>query len=203
MMVKGHIDGIGVRGRDKWIEEVKSMAPAEWEEWTPEWFDTRPLWMRYGWQVSVYMLALNMECRVVMVNRDNHRIKHYYFEKPPYGLDEIRGRVFEAEALAREDELKCQDGDWVCPFRSLHQGVEVTDEPEFAVVLDEYLKVSQGIRRDRERLEEVKAKVREMMRERGKVKLVSGHSVSVTTIPASVQLVDKKEYERVDVRGPK
>lgn len=201
--VVGHIDGIRRLGRVSPIVEVKVVNAADWERWTPQWFDTSPLFKKYTWQIAVEMIGLGSELELVMINPANSRLKTYYFETPPHTLEEIRGRVFEVEALAREDGLVCTAGEWFCPYKSLHQGVEVTDEPELSETIREYLRRKAIVDADQEGLKMMRAEIEKMMDGRDKVKLVTGYSVSRAEVEVKEHMVKGSSQVRLTVRGPK
>jgi hypothetical protein len=199
LQIVGHIDGV----RGGTLEEVKSMSAAEWAKWTPSYWDTHPLWQRYAWQISSYMLGTMLECRVVMVNRETNHVKTYYFEKPPRTYLEIRARVFEAESLAREEVLVCEHGDYFCPFRSLHRGVEITEEPALVAVLEDYLRVKDSAKEAADQLDKLKTQIKTHLGERGKVALTSGHTVSLSEFEVKEKVIPAGRQSRLTVKGPK
>lgn len=86
-----------------------------------------PLWPRYSFQVSCYMLATGAELDLVRVLRDgagnisDQKVDH--FTEPPVSLAAIRQRVLEVELLARKDlaDVDCDRLEYPCPFFYTHR----------------------------------------------------------------------------------
>lgn len=201
IVVRGHIDGVNAGTT---VDECKHVNDTDWRAWTPEWFDDHPLWRKYTWQISVYMLATGMMGRFVLINTavDPYRFKIYTFEKPPHTLDEIRGRIFEAEATAREDELRCGLADYFCRYPSLHQH-EITDEPELDALVGEYLRRKQIVDADAKALDGMKQQIRDLLGDRTKIHLMSGASVSFSEYQVKERVIPAGTQRRLTVRGPK
>jgi hypothetical protein len=131
--ITGHLDGViaplttdWVAGTRERILECKS--PASWAKFeqaarTNIWTD--PLCHRYGWQISAYMLALDMEAMVTCL--DGEEVKSFVIEVPPFSLEDIEARCIDiAEAVALNQlPVGCSQADWPCPVAYLHE------EPEF------------------------------------------------------------------------
>lgn len=201
--VVGHIDGIRTVGRMSPIVEVKTVNASDFERWTPQWFDTSPLFRKYTWQIAVMMLGAGNELELVLINPESSKLKTYYFETPPHTLEEIHERVFAAEALAREETLVCANGEFFCPYKSLHQGVEVVDEPEFSELAAEYLRRKAIVDADQAGLKVLRGRLEGMLDGRGKVALMSGHTVTRAEVEVKEHVVKGSSQVRLTVKGPK
>jgi hypothetical protein len=127
IQVVGHLDGIIYA--DEWLPKVwESKSPGAWAKFeqaarTNIWTD--PLCHRYAWQISAYMLALDMEAMVTCL--DGEEVKSFVIEVPPFSLEDIEARCIDiAEAVALNQlPVGCSQADWPCPVAYLHE------EPEF------------------------------------------------------------------------
>lgn len=174
--VVGHIDGI----LDENIVEIKSQSPELFAKWTEDAWTTEPLWAKYAWQISCYMLALQKQACIVRVPRDNPvSVAYWPIDKPFHTLAEIRSRILEVEALAAQEEpLVCSTPDFFCPYPYLHPQLEPTDDPELQLLVDEYLMLKTQMDGDKQRLSDVRAMIEKVLRDRPKVLLLSGITVT-------------------------
>lgn len=203
IVVRAHVDAYG----DCCGVEVKSQTAKDWETWTPDWFTSNPLWVKYAWQVSVMMLATGMEWDVVRVDREQWRDACWTVEKPFFTLDDVRARVFEAEALAREPELKCPAGEFFCAYPYLHATndaeVEVVEDAELEEVAASYAVAKVDLDVRSQAVKRLREKVLEVLGERRKVRLTTGRTVTRSDVEVPEHVVKASRQTRLSVRGPK
>lgn len=131
----GHIDGIatGYILGERRVLEVKSMSQAAWDSFVKHrWDDVSFLIQKYKWQLSSYMVGLEMEALVVFKNRNTGELRYEGVELPWYGLDEIKNRIMEFELQVEEDHLpdRCNVKQYPCPFYYLCQYGEEKEKEE-------------------------------------------------------------------------
>lgn len=125
LSVVGHVDGVGISraGGRPFVIEAKShegegVGREEYRKW--------PLWPRYSWQISSYMLATGYTCLLCDVNRTTGDMWTYEILTPPVSKQEIRGRVLQVESMATQElaALECDRRDFPCPVFYTHKEVE-------------------------------------------------------------------------------
>jgi len=209
IVIRGHVDAL-----DEIVIEVKSQTDKEWDAWTPAWFDTDPMWMKYRWQMSVYMLATGKELMVVRLRGrpepdGSWEVRNWAFhqlEKPFFDLDEVRARVFEAERIAGENELKCKATEFFCPYPYLHEraDTEEVDDPELEEMVRSYRETRGSADEMGKIANGLKSRILERLKGRGKVRLVgSGRQVSVAEVEVKEHVVKASTQTRLTVREPK
>jgi len=144
--VVGHIDGViadpllgGTPGLFLW----ESKSPGAWQKFqsahmTADWSD--PLAHRYAWQISAYMLALNMEAMVTCWDEEGGN-RWFVIETPPFTLDQIRGRIEGIATIVDTGGLpiECSQRDWPCPVPYLHEDPDYAENEELdKAVQDHY-----------------------------------------------------------------
>lgn len=126
--VVGHIDGIyhAEPQSVEFVLEVKSMSKDAYDEFLAKHWDTPGLVQRYKWQISAYMLSLNLPCYFAVKNRNDGRLHTEILYTPFYTREEIMARVLRMEAMVRKGELpkECDVHMFPCPFFYLHEVVE-------------------------------------------------------------------------------
>jgi hypothetical protein len=199
IVVVGHIDG--------WyydhVLEIKSQSEEEYDKWTEDSWDGNPLWVKYGWQISAYMLATDrLLAWVCRVQRDSDK-----FELRKVGIlhskAEIVERVLEVESLALDENLKCTDSNFFCQYPQLHQGLEPTDDPELEALVDEYLHHNSITKGANKALSVIKEKISNHLDTTAcpKVLLMSGRQVTKSVVPATKDHMVKgsKGYTRITI----
>lgn len=199
--IVGHVDSWW--GHESY--EVKSQSA---EEWKP--IRESKLWPRYSWQISVYMLATESPLTVVRVLRDkdgniSDRAEER-FDEPPWGIVDVRRRVFDIEQLARRDltASECERVEYPCPFFYTHRDAseereELDDEGAAALARDynearvEQLAVQGRVKVAREAL-------LSFMKERDATRLnVKGFKLTRYKVAGKHIEYDRAEYEALRV----
>jgi hypothetical protein len=95
--LRGHVEGIVVPpwNEDSHVLEIKSLRDNDAvDAWTPDYFDTKPLWMGYTWQFDTYMTALTMPMLLVVASREDPTyFREHIIEQPFHTRDQINARV--------------------------------------------------------------------------------------------------------------
>lgn len=198
--VVGHLDGLhGER-----IGEVKSQSDDEYDSWRPSHWTDHPLWVKYSWQTSSYMLALDRELSLFRVRRSNPEdFSIWVVERPFHSLDEIRERVLEAEALAREDTLLCTGPfSYPCPYHYLHQECPICDDEELLQAVCDYDISGQNIKAQ----QEIKDRARKVIEgylldkgEEGKLMTSTGYKLSRSEFDTKERVIPAGHQTRVTV----
>jgi len=130
IVIKGHIDALSSDSLTT-IVEVKSQSSAAWDDFEKKGWESG-YFPKYKWQVSAYMLALDMPLRLVRFNRDTEEVEEEVIQTPFYSLDQIREKVLLVEAAARSGDLpsECVDRMYPCPFYYLHEDEQVERSEE-------------------------------------------------------------------------
>lgn len=115
--VVGHVDGVSDT-----VDEVKSQSQDEWDKFERTGWGDGPLWARYEWQFSCYMLAFGLPLRLIRFNRATEEIKTQVYFEPWYSLAEVRSRVLKIESQAAGGVLPvaCDPLSYPCPVYYLH-----------------------------------------------------------------------------------
>lgn len=209
--VVGHVDATGIDtneldghgsvpilGR---VVEIKRMNDAYWNLVKNNGiYGVKGLMEKYLWQISVYMIALNMEAVFVFVNGDTGEYQYFYLETPPHEPNEIIARVLVIEGRARSfgtlaDLGACDSADYPCPFYYTHSEEDKREalDGEEAERL-EGLGVSYQIARDRAKAADddskrIRREIESLMGDRRKV---SSGSVRVTRYDTTRKSLDRK-----------
>lgn len=197
--IMGHIDGM----HDGRVVEIKSQSEDLYAKWTPDSWLTDPMWIKYGWQVSVYMLALKTELELVRINRTSYsHISTHIIETSSHGLEEIRSRVLLVESLAADDQLpaECDKDDWVCPYRYTHPTLEPEDDPDLQSLVTEYFVMKGAMDEAAKDVKFLKAEIEKELGPRDKVLLMSGDTVSRSTFTKKAYEVKEHEEVRLSVK---
>jgi hypothetical protein len=167
---------------------------------------TDPLWKKYAWQVSVYMLATNKRLRLARYNRDKQTYIIDLYYEPFHSLAEIRDRVLNIESLALDQDLPdCTENTWGCPFGYLHQveELEPVDEPELQKLVDDYFTYKMNRDISAAGMEGIKRYITEVLAGRPKVLLVSGVTVSRSEFTKQAYTVKEHPEVRLTITKPK
>jgi hypothetical protein len=201
------VRGIEVVGRmDAWTEtcvvEVKSQSEEEWGVWREHWWEENPLWKKYAWQISAYMVGIGAACaHVYRVNRANGKWRREVIDGAFYNEDQIRERVLEVEALAGEDRLVCKTPSFFCEYPGLHQALEPVEDEELEELVREYVKRDREAKAAKAVVEGIKGEIKERVGAmgRGKVLLMSGHQVSLTEYDTKDRMVKGGHVVRLTI----
>jgi len=193
---------------DEYGYEIKSQSGELFDKWTPGLFASDPLWIKYGWQISTMMHASGAMWQLVRVNRDDLSstgIARHNIEQPFYSLDEIRSRVFEVEGLAREAELRCDRGEFFCPYPYLHteEEIELVDDRELDNLTAGYLTTRKVADEINKAVAGYREKILGRLNGRRKVRLGSGVKVTVSEVEVKEHLVKASTQTRLTVKEPK
>ena len=141
-IVTGHLDG-----KTRWHPTEtpfvwESKSPGAWTKFekaykTADWSD--PLAHRYAWQISVYMLALNMEAMVTCLD-DTGTVQSFVIETPPFIRADIEQRLGEIAAIVDSGVLpqECSSNDYPCPVAYLHETPELDADPILDKMVADY-----------------------------------------------------------------
>ncbi len=142
VLIRGHTDGIVYppRAQKARVLEVKTMSKDRFRKWERSGKDTAERmasgdWTGYAWQISAYMLTLNLSAIYVVKNRDSGKLLVDELKVPPVSLPEMQAKVIAAEKWRKRGELPPCDalsGDkFFCPFPYLHEDTsEFGSEPD-------------------------------------------------------------------------
>lgn len=145
VFIRGHIDGYckPKRARNDRLVEIKTMSKDRFKKWmaSGDTVKERLLttdFLKYGWQISIYMHAANLPAMYVVKNRDSGELDIGELPTPPISMKEIRKKIIEAEMWSKKGELPpCEAGSgekWFCPYPYLHDiedsGGAFQDEPQ-------------------------------------------------------------------------
>lgn len=124
LVIRGHIDAVGIRPSGTRVVEVKAMGDGPCKEFLTNGFDTN---RRHATQLSVYMAALDLPGLFVVKNRNSGQMHLFEVDEPPIPIAQIKARVARIEAIARTGDFPDCDTTslWGCPFRYLHDQKEL------------------------------------------------------------------------------
>jgi hypothetical protein len=203
IQVIGHVDVWEPAG----ITEIKSQSEAEWRP-----IRDSPLWERYAYQISVYMHATDLPCTILRVLRDSDgnisRSQREVFGIPPKTMGEIRGRIIEAELLARKDltEVDCEKS-FPCPYFYTHVNGEdlreQIDDPAALILAKSYVEARQQKMAADGRIKVARLALIDWMGDKKKVELPEGWKLSKFTVKGGHVEFDRTEYESLRVTEPK
>lgn len=211
--VVGHIDGRKTHLVPGRVVEFKSQSDDEYDGYSPAHWENHPLWSKYAWQVSPYMIACNAELEIIRAKRSNpDDFVIDVIERPFHSLDEIRERVLEAEAMAYEDTLICRGPfSYPCPYLHIHQdGAEIVDDERLLQAVCDYKISNANIQAQ----QEIKARAREVIDEfllkyvdqetgKSKILLPDGTSLSRSEYDRKEKIIPAGHETRVTVTSPK
>ena len=139
VFMRGHIDGIcrPKGARNDRVLEIKTMSKNRFSKWknlgdirsrlTSDEFSS------YGYQISTYMTAMNMQAVYVVKNRDSGELTIDEIKLPPYPWKGIKKKIIQAEMFAKREEIPpctASSGDqFFCAYPYLHDDNIFRDEP--------------------------------------------------------------------------
>lgn len=120
LKVVGHVDGKITNWGQVW--ENKALGKEGFRRWRNVGFDAYP---DYPWQISVYMLALDMPALYTVKCRDDGSLDRMVIDEPPVSLTEIRAKMVALYAAHKKGEMPaCDPERWMCSFYFLHDEME-------------------------------------------------------------------------------
>lgn len=176
-----------------------------------------PLWERYQWQFSVYMLATGSPLRLLRVLRDGDgnvsESAEELFDTPPRTLTEVRSRVLTVETMARRDlgGVPCDRVEFPCPYFYTHmdgQGAapgerEFVDDQAAVRLAEQYVQARDQMRVAKGRVEVSRAALLAWMGDRGKVGLPDGWKLSKYRVDPHHVEYDASGYDGLRVTQPR
>ena len=142
VFIRGHVDGLcKPKGKKKQrVLEIKTMSDSVFKQWMRYGDDpTQRLlsdrFMKYAWQISIYMYAYGLPAMYVVKNRNSGVLDIGEIKTPPIDLKTIKTKIIEVERLAMLGDMPpCQassDDKFFCPYPYLHNGDSVFEnEPD-------------------------------------------------------------------------
>ena len=190
--IVGHIDGHRY-GR---IVEVKSQSPDLYDTWAPGLWYTDPLWIKYAWQVSAYMIATGDELELIRVRRPDspgghYRYSFHTYDRPFFYISDFRRRVNLLATMMEMDGLPECGKDarkWGCPFWQLHEERDAIHDPNLDMACENYQNAKDKVKRARADEDAAKALVLKVLGDRPDVLTTGGYSVKYTTYDVKEQV---------------
>jgi hypothetical protein len=135
LKVVGHVDGLIHNWGQVW--ENKALGKAGFTRWRNVGFDAYP---EYPWQISVYMLALELPALYTVKCRDDGQLDRMVLDEPPISLLEIQSKLIALYTAHKNHEMPvCDPERWLCSFYFLHDEI---DEGEVFQVEDPYFEAA-------------------------------------------------------------
>lgn len=157
LIIQGSIDGLQTDYGKRKIVEIKTTNKDGMKAILQHGWETPGFIQKYKWQVSVYMIALDLELDLIVKDKESGKLWTLTAERPPHSIEEIRGRILRIEAYAKSGSLPvpCEPGanQWFCKFPYLH-------EHDTAEVLDDKELEQLAVQYDHAKVEETTAKNR-------------------------------------------
>lgn len=126
LKVVGHVDGNISNWGQVW--ENKALGKEGFKRWRNVGFDAYP---EYPWQISVYMLALDMPALYTVKCRDDGQIDRMVIQEPPVSLKEIRAKLLGVYTAHKSSQMPaCDPERWLCSFYFLHDERQEKEEFE-------------------------------------------------------------------------
>ncbi len=212
VVLQGHLDGLkDLPPPLAVVVEIKSQSPDMYDRWTEDAWTTDDLWVKYAWQVSVYMWAAgnarggNAELDVVRVRRPGegelYQYTVHHYARPFHSLDEIYARVRSIEQYAREGQLPaCDKGEqWGCPYMQLHDQREVVMDDDLDDACRWYARAKADTKNAKAAEDEARRALLEVLGERKDVLTFGGYSVKYTTYKTREKVIPPGEQTRLTV----
>jgi hypothetical protein len=119
LKVVGHVDGKITNWYQVW--ENKALGKESFKRWRNVGFDAFP---DYAWQISVYMLSLNLPALYTVKCRDDGELDRMVIDQPPVSLTEIRAKLVGLYSAYKRGEMPpCDPERWMCSFYFLHDEI--------------------------------------------------------------------------------
>lgn len=120
LKVVGHVDGRIVNWQQVW--ENKALGKEGFKRWRNVGFDAYP---DYPWQISVYMLAMDLPALYTVKCRDDGQMDRMVIEQPPVSMKEIRAKLVGLYTAHKKGIMPpCDPERWMCSFYFLHDEIE-------------------------------------------------------------------------------
>ena len=137
--LRGHVDGFCIPkgARKERLLEIKTMSKNRFAKWKRLGSIRNKLlsdeFLSYGYQISVYMQAVGLDCVYVVKNRDSGELTIDEFKLPPIDYKIIKKKIIQAEMWTKRHELppcEASSGDkFFCAYPYLHDDNIFGDEP--------------------------------------------------------------------------
>lgn len=185
-IVRGHLDALGKRSSSNngiRVVEVKSMNADNWKRFFDYgWKASVPLFEKYKWQASVYMLATGLPLMLVAWNKETEEIARTNITEPFYGISDIARRIAKAEKYITDGVIPegCQE--YPCAYFYLH-GERVEPEKADGVLdglLASWLEVDKNEKAYKREKDTLRAAIVEYVGEEGKAKVKGSQGVTVS-----------------------
>lgn len=138
LRVVGHVDGNVVNWKQVW--EGKALGKEGFRKFKNVGFDAYP---DYAWQISTYMIALDLPALYTVKNRDDGEILRLVIDTPPITLEEITNKCLALYTAYKDHEMPaCDPERWMCSFFFLHD--EQADDEPLTFVDDPYIEAAAG-----------------------------------------------------------
>lgn len=202
--IRGHIDGIHPHPAYDAVVEIKSQSDKAFNEWTENSWTTDPLWMKYAWQASIYMIVTRKDLYLVRANREAKALAGQLYTRPFWLISDIRNRAYHLEGLADSHALpECTAKSWGCPYYQLHEQDEVVADEELDAACANYKWAQHAEKLAKEVTGNAKARVIEVLRGRPKVSTFGGYSVKLSTFKKDEHTVKASEQTRLTITEAK
>ncbi len=120
LKIVGHVDGNISNWGQVW--ENKALGKEGFRRWRNVGFDAYP---DYPWQISVYMLALDLPALYTVKCRDDGQLDRMVIDEPPVSLKDIRSKIIGLYTAHKKGEMPpCDPERWLCSFYFLHDEME-------------------------------------------------------------------------------
>jgi hypothetical protein len=155
LKIVGHADGKITNWSQVW--ENKALGKEGFHRWRNVGFDAYP---EYPWQISVYMLGLDLPALYTVKCRDDGQMDRLVLTEPPVSLQEIRAKMVGLYSAYKRGEMPaCDPERWMCSFYFLHDEIDEgetfeLDDPYFESAASrladvrEQMKFLEGIEKD-------------------------------------------------------
>lgn len=141
IVLRGHPDGFAKlpRGRKEHLVEAKTMSENVYKKWVlyPD-FETAllsPDFIKYGWQISGYMLNYGMPAVYAVKNRNTGKMVWAVIDAPLISEKQIKKKLIQAEKWRMRGEPPPCMGDaserGFCEFPYLHAGEFGNEDDDF------------------------------------------------------------------------
>jgi hypothetical protein len=198
-LISGHLDGIIQLNAGSPRRVWESKSPASWAKFrdailTGDYTDL--LAHRYAWQISVYMHATGLEAYVTCLDGDE--VRGFGIERPPFSIQEIRGRVEQIAGIVTSGQLPvaCSSNDYPCPFAYLHESPPVDDDPAISKLVADYQFQDRMVKEWKGKMDATKARITDLLGDRETVTVDVGKVTRYTMTPA-----DKIDRDRMKADG--
>lgn len=168
LFVVGHVDAEMFGPIDEYfattsVVDVKSQSQNAWDDFERNGWESG-FFPKYKWQFSSYMIATGLPGMLIRKNRNTGEVKHEFIEEPFYSLTEIRVRVMQVEAIAKQGALPgpCDYRTFPCGYFYLHEDepVVVLEDDQLDVLARQYEEAKDEEKQARGRKEDTRKALR-------------------------------------------